>query len=89
MATFGLVSLIGTTLGFFFNVMILFPTTGLVLLYVACIEVGRGDSGGQVVLTMIMTAAAVQIGYLVAIILRSVASILVNARRSRILTQGR
>jgi hypothetical protein len=89
LATFCLVSLIGTTLGFRFNVMALVPAMGLALLYVACIEVGRGDGGGQVIFTMILTAAALQIGYLLAIALRSVAEIVVEILRSRILAQGR
>ena len=89
LATFGLVSLIGTTLGFRFNVIALFPAVGLALLYVACIEVGRGDGGGQIILTMILTVAALQIGYLIATALRSIADILVDILRSRILAQGR
>jgi hypothetical protein len=89
LATFGLVSLIGTTLGFRFNVMVLFPAIGLASLYVACIEVGRGDGGGQIILTMILTALALQIGYLIAIALRSIGGILVDICRSRILAQSR
>ena len=89
LATFGLVSLIGTALGFRFNVMALFPAIGLALLYVACIEVGRGDGGGQIVLTMILTATALQIGYLIATALRSIADIFLNIHRNRFLAQGR
>jgi hypothetical protein len=90
LATFGLLSLIGTTLGFRFNVATLFPAIGLALLYVACIEVGRGDGGGHIILTMTLTAVALQIGYLVAIGVRFlIAGIVVDAFRSRILAQGR
>ena len=88
LATFGLVSLIGTTLGFRFNVTVLFPAIGLALLYVACIEVGRGDGGSQVIVTMILTAAALQIGYLIAIALRSIAGAFIDICRRRILAQG-
>jgi hypothetical protein len=89
MATFGLVSMIGMTLGFRFNVMALFPAIGVALLYVACIEVGRGDGGGEVVLAMILTAAALQVGYLVGIVLRSIAVFSVVPAARRILVQGR
>jgi hypothetical protein len=90
LATFGLFSLIGTTLGFRFNVAALFPAIGLALLYVACIEVGRGDGGGHIILTMTLTAIALQIGYLVAVGVRFlVAGIVVDVFRSRILAQGR
>ena len=89
LATFGLVCLIGTTLGFRFNVMVLFPAIGFAWLYAACIEVGRGDGGGQVILTMILTATALHVGYLVAIALRSVADVLIDICRTRILAQGR
>jgi hypothetical protein len=89
MATFGLVSLIGATLGFRFNVMVLFPAIGLALLYVACIEVGRGDNAGQVVLTMVFTAAALQVGYFVGVVLRSIAVFSVAPAARRILANGR
>jgi hypothetical protein len=42
-----------------------------------------------VIFTMILTAAALQIGYLIAIALRSAAEIVVDILRSRILAQGR
>jgi hypothetical protein len=71
-ATFGLVSLIGATLGFRFKVLILFPAIGLALLFVASIGVGRGDSGTEVILTMILIAAALQIGYLLGIVARTI-----------------
>jgi uncharacterized membrane protein len=87
--TFGLVSLVGATLGFRFNVMALFPAIGVALLYVACIEVGRGHGGGEVVLTMILTAAALQVGYLVGTVLRSIAIFSVAPAVRRILVQGR
>ena len=89
LTTFGLICLIGATLGFRFSIMVLFPAIGLAWLYAACIEVGRGDGGGQIVLTMILTATALQIGYLIAIALRSAADIFVDICRSRILAQGR
>jgi hypothetical protein len=89
MVTFGLISLIGMTLGFRFNVMALFPAIGVALLYVACIEVGRGDGGGEVVLAMILTATALQVGYLVGIVLRSIAVFSVVPAARRILVQGR
>jgi hypothetical protein len=89
MATFGLVSLIGATLGVRFNVMVLFPAIGLALLYVACIEVGRGDDACQVVLTMILTAAALQVGYFVGVVLRSIAVLSVAPAARRILAQSR
>jgi hypothetical protein len=89
MAIFGLVSLIGAMLGVSFNVMALFPAVGLALLYVACIEVGRGDGGGQVVLTMILTATALQIGYLAGIVLRFITVFSVGPAARRILAQGR
>jgi hypothetical protein len=89
MATFGLVSMIGMALGFRFNVMVLFPAIGITLLYVACIGVGRGDGSGQVVLTMILTTAALQVGYLVGIALRSIAVYSVAPAARRVLVQGR
>lgn len=52
---------------------------GLILLFIACIGVGRGDGAGQVVLTMLLTAVALQIGYLIAIALRSIALIFIAA----------
>jgi hypothetical protein len=89
MATFGLVSLMGVILGFRFTVMILFPATGVALLYVGCIDIGRGDDIGHAVLTMVLTAVALQIGYLAGSALRSIAVFSVAPAARRIFALSR
>jgi uncharacterized membrane protein len=76
-ATFGLVSLIGATLGFRFKVLILFPAIGIAFLSVAAIGIGRGDHGHEMILTMILIAVSLQIGYLVGIVARTIVIFLV------------
>lgn len=88
LATFGLVALLGATLGFRFNVRVLFSAIGLAVFYVACIEVPRGDGGGRALLTMTLTAVALQIGYLIAITLRSFARTFIDICRARIFWPG-
>jgi hypothetical protein len=85
MVTFSLVSLIGVAPSFRFSVMILFPTIGIALLYVACIGVGRGNPGSEVVLTMILSASALQIGNLLGIVARAIVLFLVAPATHRIL----
>ena len=69
-ATFGIISLIGATLGFRFKVLILVPAIGLALLAVAGIGIARGDHVTHMMLTMILITATLQIGYLLGTIAR-------------------
>lgn len=73
-ATFAIVILIGATLGFRFKVLILFPAIGLMTLAVASIGIARGDHSYEVILAIVLIVAVLQIGYLVGIVARTVAT---------------
>jgi hypothetical protein len=64
--------MIGIVLGLRFNVFVLFPAFGLVLLSTAAVEIGRGERLGSVVLTIVFLGSALEIGYLVGIVTRAV-----------------
>jgi hypothetical protein len=71
-ATFGIVALIGATLGFRFTVLILVPAIGFAVLGVAGIGIARGDQGNEMIITMILIAAVLQIGYLLGAVARAI-----------------
>jgi hypothetical protein len=71
-ATFGIVALIGAALGFRFTVLILVPAIGFAVLGVAGIGIVRGDQGNEVIITMILIAAVLQIGYLLGAVARAI-----------------
>jgi hypothetical protein len=71
-ATFAIVALIGATLGFRFKVLILFPAIGLATLGMAAIGIARGDHGHEVIITIILVVAGLQIGYLLGIVSRTI-----------------
>jgi hypothetical protein len=71
-ATFAIASLIGAALGFRFKVLILFPAIGLAVLGVAGTGIARGDHGNEVMLTTIWIAVALQIGYFLGLIARTI-----------------
>ena len=71
-AAFGIVFLIGATLGFRFKVTVLFPAIGLVILGIAATGMTRGDQGNFTIATVVVIAAALQAGYLLGIIARTI-----------------
>ena len=83
-ATLGIVSLIGATLGFRFKVLILFPALGLTLMAVAGIGIGRGDHGHEMILTLILIAATLQIGYFLGVVARTIVVLSVASAMRRI-----
>ena len=69
--TIGIGALIGAVLGLRFKVFILIPAIIVAAIGVAAIELARGDHAGSVPLTIILTATALQVGYLVGFIARA------------------
>jgi hypothetical protein len=67
----GIVFLIGATLSLRFKFLILLPAIGL-LVGTAAVGIANGDRVGAVVLTIVLTAAALQIGYAFGLVTRAV-----------------
>ena len=64
--------MIGIVLGLrFFSVFVLFPAFGLALLGTAAVGIGRGERLGSMILTIVFVGSALQIGYLVGILIRA------------------
>ena len=72
LTTFGIVFLIGATLSLRFKFLILLPAIGLAVIGTGSVGIARGDSTGAVMLTIALTAAAIQIGYLSGLVTRVV-----------------
>ena len=68
MMTIGVGALIGVALGLRFNVFILIPTIILAGVSTAVIQAARGDQALSIVVTIVLVATTLQIGYLVGII---------------------
>jgi hypothetical protein len=71
-ATFGTVALIGAALGFRFTVLILVPAIGFAVLGVASIGIAHGDQVNEMIITMILMAAVLQVGYLLGAVARTI-----------------
>jgi hypothetical protein len=71
-ATFAIFALIGATLGFRFTVLVLVPAIGFAVLGIAAIGIARGDQGNALMITMILIAAVLQIGYLLGAVARTI-----------------
>jgi hypothetical protein len=69
---FGIVFLIGATLGFRFKVTALFPAIGLVILGITATGLAQGDQGNVMIATVVVIAVALQAGYLLGIIARTI-----------------
>jgi hypothetical protein len=67
----GTAILTGVVLGLRFNVLILVPAIGLALFGTAAVGIAHGDRIGSVVLTTVLVASAVQIGYFATIVTRA------------------
>jgi hypothetical protein len=86
LTTFGIFFLIGATFGVRSNVLILFLAIGLVVVGTAGVGIAHGDHVGAVTLTIALVAAALQIGYLSALVAGAVISSLgVLERKSRVI----
>jgi hypothetical protein len=70
--TFGIVALIGATLGFRFSVLILVPAIGFAALAVAGTGIARGDQSNETIVAMILIATVLQVGYLLGAIARAI-----------------
>jgi hypothetical protein len=64
--------LIGAALGMRFKVLIVIPVIGLALLGTAAVGIAHGDPIGLVVLTMVLIATTLQLGYLAGVVSRHV-----------------
>ncbi len=64
----GVGALIGVALGLRFNVFVLIPTIILAGVSTAVIQAARGDQASSIVVTIVLVATTLQIGYLVGII---------------------
>jgi ABC-type sulfate transport system permease subunit len=83
LTTFGIVFLIGATLSLRFKFLILLPAIGLAVVGTAVVGIAHADRVGAVVLTIVLTAAALQIGYVFGVVTRTViASFSVPQRRA-------
>jgi hypothetical protein len=69
---FGITFLIGATLSLRFKFPILFPAFGLATICIAGAGIAHGDHVGTMILTIALVAAALQIGYLSALVARAV-----------------
>lgn len=69
---FSLVCLIGATLGLRFKVWILLPAICIGLFCTAIIGVGHRDPGAGIILTMVLIAASLQLGYLAGVVVRTI-----------------
>jgi hypothetical protein len=72
LTTFGIVFLIGATLSLRFKFLILLPAIGLAVVGTAAVGIANGDRVGAVMLTIALTAAALQVGYVFGLITRAV-----------------
>jgi hypothetical protein len=83
LTTFGIVFLVGATLSLRFKFVILFPAIGLAVVGIAAVGIANGDRVGAVVLTIALTAAAIQVGYVFGLVTRAlIASLGVPERKS-------
>jgi hypothetical protein len=82
LTTFGIVFVVGATLGLCFKVPILLPAIGLAAVGTAGVGSAHGGGIGTVMLTIAFVAAVLQIGYLFGLVIRAViASLGVHARK--------
>jgi len=72
MATFGIVALIGATLGFRFTVLILVPALGFAVLGVSGVGIAHGYQVNEMIVAMILMAAVLQVGYLLGAVARTI-----------------
>jgi hypothetical protein len=63
--------LAGAALGLRFKVMILVPALTLTMLFAAMVGVTRGDQFWSIAVAMILLGTAIQVGYLVGILIRA------------------
>ena len=63
--------LAGAALGLRFKVMILVPALTLTMLFAAMVGVRRGDKFWFIAVAMILLGTAIQVGYLVGILIRA------------------
>ena len=68
LTTIGIFFLIGAALSVRFKFLILFPAIGLAVAGTAVVGIQHGDHVGAVMLTIALVAAALQIGYLSALV---------------------
>jgi hypothetical protein len=69
---FSLVCLIGVTLGFRFKVWVLLHAICIALLSTVIVGIGHRHSGAEVILTMVLIAASLQVGYLAGVFVRMI-----------------
>lgn len=69
---FSLVCLIGVTLGFRFKVWVLLPATCIALFCTVIIGIGHRHPGAEVILTMVLITASLQVGYLAGVLVRTI-----------------
>ena len=62
-------ALVGIALGLRFKVLVLVPAIALATILVLIIGLTRGDSFGSIVLAMVIIGIALQLGYLIGIVL--------------------
>jgi hypothetical protein len=72
LTTFGIVFLVGATLSVRFKILILLPAIGLAVVGTAVVGIAHGDRVGAVMLTIALTATALQVGYLFGLVTRAV-----------------
>jgi hypothetical protein len=60
---------VGIALGLRFNVLVLVPAIALAVIFALTVGLARGDRFGSIVLAMVIVGSAIQLGYLVGILL--------------------
>ena len=87
LTTFGIAFLIGAALSLRFNVLILFPAIASAVVGTAVAGLAHGDSIGGVMLTIAITGAALQIGYLFGLVTRAVIASLGVPERKAVMVE--
>jgi hypothetical protein len=72
LTTFGIAFLVGAALSQRFKVLILLPVIGLAVVGAAVVGIAHGDRVGAVMLTIALTATALQVGYVFGLHTRAV-----------------
>ena len=87
LTTFGIVFLIGATLSLRFKFLILLPAIGLAVIGTGSVGIAHGDSVGAVMLTIALTATALQVGYVFGLVTSAVIASLGVPERNPVMVE--
>jgi hypothetical protein len=87
MALVGFIALlIGAALSVRFNALVLVETVGGAILGAVVVGIGRNDGIGSIAMTIAVIATALQVGFLIGIVLRAVTAAATHRRKTRPIT---